>query len=67
MNELAHAETRLTQQVGESGPKVIAAPGYLIFVEAMWGGRVQTIPVDPAEVDEFIAALRKARKFGEAD
>ena len=63
MSELDHAETRLAVEVVEGGLKVVAAPGYVIFLEATWGGRTQTIPVDPADIDDLIAALRKARKF----
>lgn len=47
----------------ESDIKVYARPGYVLFVEAMWHGDYQQIPVDPGELDNLIEALSEAKAY----
>ena len=46
---------------GDGDGKVWAAPGTMLFIERMWGGRIQTITVDPSEVDGLIDTLTRVR------
>ena len=40
---------------------VYAAPNWLVFIEGLWHGDYQQIPVEPESLDELIAALEKAK------
>lgn len=63
---LGHQHGAVVRYVAEANRhSVYAAPGYQLFVEAMWNGVYQQIPVDPLEVDGLIAALEAARDYCE--
>jgi hypothetical protein len=42
---------------------IYARPGRVLFIEAMWHGDYQQVPVDPDHVDDPIAALQEARAY----
>jgi hypothetical protein len=42
--------------------EIITAPGSAIFVRGTWGGKRQTIHVDPDEVDELTRRLHAAKR-----
>lgn len=57
--QLAHGRYRTFGHEGDG--KVWAAPGTILFIERMHGGRIQTVTVDPEEVDVLIESLRLVR------
>jgi hypothetical protein len=61
---LGDMPTSLPFPVGEESSITIwAAPGYVLFIEAMWHGDYQQVPVDPDEIDNLIEALGLAREY----
>jgi site-specific DNA-adenine methylase len=46
---------------------VYAAPTYMVFIERMWHGAYQQIPIDPKDIPELIEALEAARKYAERE
>lgn len=47
----------------ESDIKVYARPGYVVFIEKMWHGDYQQVPVDLEEIDNLIEALGEAQAY----
>lgn len=47
----------------ESGIHVYARPGNVLFIEAMWHGDYQQVPVDPDQVHDLIEALSEALEY----
>jgi hypothetical protein len=43
--------------------EIEAAPASAIFVRGIWGGRRQTIRIDPEEVDELARRLHQAKRY----
>lgn len=41
----------------DSGHVITSAPGYTLFVQALWNGRWTAVPVDPKDIDAFSRAL----------
>lgn len=51
-----------TTAIKDESIKVYAAPGYMVFIERMWHGEYQQVPVDPGQIMELIDALHIARR-----
>lgn len=47
----------------ESAIAVYARSGYKLFIEAMWHGDYQQVPVDPEEAEDLIEALQHALAY----
>lgn len=55
------------QTVSPDGIKVYAAPQYMVFIERMWHGDYQQVPVDPENIPKLIEALQQAMPRANAD
>jgi hypothetical protein len=62
---LDHSMVRRGDEVGD-GIIVWSAPRYKVFIEAMWHGDYQQVPVDPDEIPALIAALEEARALADS-
>lgn len=47
----------------ESGIVIYAQPGAVLFIEAMWHGDYQQVPVDPDEAEDLIEAIQQAMEY----
>jgi hypothetical protein len=51
----------------DESTRIYAAPGYMIFIERMWHGEYQQVPVDPDKVLDLIDALHVARRHARVE
>jgi hypothetical protein len=47
--------------------QVYSAPHYMVFIERMWHGDYQQVPVDPDSIPRLIEALEAAMEHANAD
>jgi hypothetical protein len=58
-----HADVLVFPVSDECDTKVYARPGCVLFIEEMWHGDYQQIPVDPDQIDNLIEALGEAKAY----